>query len=234
MKLAIDHLSCRRAGRLLIDDLTLTVAGGEALVVKGPNGAGKSTLLATLAGRLKPAGGTIRLAGDDSSAGRGGEEDAPLAERAVLVGHRDGLKIALTAAENLVFAAAMLGAPATPAEAAAALDVFGLAQLTDIPVGYLSAGQRRRVALARLVLARFLPVDRPVWLLDEPTSALDAAAQEDLAHLMRQHLADGGLIVAATHLPLGLEGARALILGGQALGRQVGYHDAADGWEFGA
>ncbi|CAH1657881.1 MULTISPECIES: heme ABC exporter ATP-binding protein CcmA [unclassified Chelatococcus] len=235
MRLEIDRLSCRRSGRLLVEHLTLTVAGGEALVVRGQNGAGKSTLLATLAGRLKPASGTIRLIGDSSSTERReGEEDAPLAERAVLVGHRDGLKTALTATENLVFAAAMLGVPATPPQAVAALDDLGLVHVSDIPVGYLSAGQRRRVALARLIL-----VDRPVWLLDEPTAALDATAQEDLAHLMQRQLARGGLIVAATHLPLGLDGARVLTLGGKSDGHDNSSGDSPsdgpgdlDAWEF--
>ncbi|CAH1679193.1 Cytochrome c biogenesis ATP-binding export protein CcmA [Hyphomicrobiales bacterium] len=227
MRLEIDRLSCRRSGRLLVEDLTLTVAGGEALVVKGPNGAGKSTLLATLAGRLKPAGGTIRLIRDRGATERREEADTPLAEQAVMVGHRDGLKTALTATENLVFAAAMLGAPVTPPQAAMALDGLGLIHVSDIPIGYLSAGQRRRVALARLIL-----VDRPVWLLDEPTAALDASAQDDLAHLMQRHLSNGGLIVAATHLPLGLDGARTLTLGGGRDGPDQHPGDM-DVWEFG-
>ncbi|MBS7696859.1 MULTISPECIES: heme ABC exporter ATP-binding protein CcmA [unclassified Chelatococcus] len=231
MRLEIDRLSCRRSGRLLVEDLTLTIPGGEVLVVKGPNGAGKSTLLATLAGRLRPAAGTIRLAGNRNFAEQRAEEDAPLAEQAVMVGHRDGLKTALTATENLVFAAAMLGTPATPQQAAAALDDLGLVHVSDIPVGYLSAGQRRRVALARLIL-----VDRPVWLLDEPTAALDLAAQNDLAHLMQRHLARGGLIVAATHLPLGLDGGRELTLGMREDGGDGpgAYPDVRDAWELGA
>ena len=198
MRILIEHLFCRRGGRLLIADLTVTVAAGEPLIVTGRNGAGKSTLLATLAGRLKPAAGRIRIEGAS-------DERLP-AEEAILVGHRDGLKSALTPRENLVFATAMLGRPRLgPQEALAA---FALAHAADVPVGYLSAGQRRRVALARLLVS-----SRPVWLLDEPTTALDTASQAIVADVMRAHLAGGGLVVAATHSALGLDAAKELKLG---------------------
>lgn len=247
MRIRIDHLSCRRAGRLLIDDLTITIAAGEALVVKGRNGAGKSTLLATLAGRLRPEAGRIRLERDGGQAAghatEAEDDEARLAEHAVLVGHRDGLKSALTASENLVFAAAMLGAGgggpsgdnarARAGDALDALETLGLAHVAAIPVGFLSAGQRRRVALARLLVVR-----RPVWLLDEPTAALDTAAQEDLAVLMRDHRQRGGIIIVATHMPLGLDAARSITIGGQSLGDCEALRDheasAADDWDFGA
>lgn len=163
-------------------------------MVTGPNGSGKSSLLAILRGRLKPAAGTVTL--------EGAGEHAP-AELINFVGHREGLKAMLTASENLAFARDMLarqgGAGAlAPVDALAKLDV---AHLADLPVAYLSAGQRRRVALARLFVA-----DRPIWLLDEPTSALDAASTALLTRLMRAHLDAGGMIVAATHQPLGLDG----------------------------
>jgi heme exporter protein A len=199
LRILIENLSCRRGGRLLIADLTVAAAAGEALVVTGRNGAGKSTLLATLAGRLKPAAGRIRIEGEPASDGR------PLAEEAILVGHRDGLKSALTARENLTFAAAMFGRPRLgPEEALAA---FALAHALDVPVGYLSAGQRRRVALARLLVS-----SRPVWLLDEPTTALDLASQAIFAGVMRDHLAAGGLVIAATHAALDLDGVKELKL----------------------
>lgn len=191
MRLVVDDLSCRRSGRRIFAGLSFAVSAGEALVVTGRNGAGKSTLLAALAGRLRPAGGRILAEGV-------GERTLP--ECLHLVGHRDGLKAALTARENLAFARDLLGAPGLdPTEALAAVD---LPQAAGLPVAYLSAGQRRRVALARLLVAR-----RPLWLLDEPTSALDVASQGMLRGLMNAHLAGGGLIVAATHAPLGLPGA---------------------------
>lgn len=195
--LSAEALACRRGGRLIFDGLSFRLANGEAIALTGRNGAGKSSLIAMLCGRLRPEAGTTRLEGFG---------DAPLAEAAHLVGHRDGLKGALTAAENLRFAQDVLGSPAAvPAEALAAV---GLPHVGDLPVGYLSAGQRRRVALARLLVAA-----RPLWLLDEPLAALDTASQAMLAGLMTAHLAAGGAILAATHGPLGLDGARELRIG---------------------
>lgn len=165
------------------------MAGGKVAVVEGPNGSGKTTLLRALAGFLLPAAGRISL----ESAG----EERDLPEQVHYLGHRDGLRAALTATENLAFAARLLGdAGLSPSEA---LGRVGLTRIADLPVGVLSAGQRRRVALARLLVAR-----RPVWLLDEPTSALDTAAQATVAGLIRDHAAQGGLVVAATHLDLGV------------------------------
>ena len=144
--------------------------------------------------------------GDRARPARAEDPDAPLAERAHYLGHADALKPALTAAENLRFAGSLGGGPgAAPADA---LVRFGLAHAADLPCGYLSAGQRRRVALARLLVAR-----RPLWLLDEPATALDGASQEVLGAVMSEHLAAGGLIVAATHAPLGIAGGRKLRLG---------------------
>lgn len=197
MQLSVEGLACARSGRTVFSGLSFALGPGEALVVTGRNGAGKSTLLAALAGSLRPSAG--RIAAD-------GVGERPLAECLHLVGHRDGLKGALTAEENLAFARDLLGGGGVaPAEALAAV---GLAHAAALPVAYLSAGQRRRVALARLLVAR-----RPLWLLDEPTAALDAASQGRLAGLMRDHLAGGGLLVAATHADLGLTGARSLVIG---------------------
>jgi heme exporter protein A len=197
LQLAVDHLACRRAGRRVFDDLSFRLGPGEALAVTGRNGAGKSTLIGAVAGLVQ------RHSGEISATGIGART---LAESLHLVGHRDGLKGSLSVAENLAFAAALLGEPAlAPAEALARVALPGAATL---PVAYLSAGQRRRVALARLLVAR-----RPLWLLDEPLTALDAAAQALLAGIMAEHLAGGGLILAATHAPLPIPGARELRLG---------------------
>lgn len=192
-----DRLACRRGGRLIFEELSFALRNGEAIALTGRNGAGKSSLIAMICGRLRLAAGALRISGP---------EDVPLAELIHLVGHRDGLKTALTAAENLAFAQALLGeAAASPEDALAAV---GLPHVAQLPVGYLSAGQRRRVALARLLVSR-----RPLWLLDEPAAALDTAAQQMLIGLMRGHLEQGGAILAATHGPLGLDGARELRIG---------------------
>lgn len=186
LRLSVNNLACERGGRRIFDGVSFTLQSGEALVITGRNGAGKSTLLELLAGRLMPAGGQIRWDG-------AGERS--LAECLHYVGHRDALKSALTARENLDFAQAFLGQPAlSPAEA---LDAVGLVHAARLPVGYLSAGQRHRVALARLLVAH-----RPLWLLDEPTSALDTAAQDTLRRLLENHRASGGMIAATTHTPL--------------------------------
>src|SRR3954453_23522522 len=175
VRIDVDNLACRRSGRVIFQDLSFSLGRGEALVVTGRNGAGKSTLLALLAGRLEPDHGRIRVEGIG---------DATLAENLHWIGHRDALKSALSAEENLTFAQGLLGEPALlPREA---LEMVGLAHAAPLPVAYLSAGQRRRVALARLLVAH-----RPLWLLDEPTAALDAAAQATLVRLMRTHLAAG-------------------------------------------
>ena len=194
MRLIVENLACRRSGRRIFSGLSFSLSLGEALMVTGRNGAGKSSLLAMLAGRLKPDAGTIRAADVG---------EATLSECLHVVGHRDGLKSALTAQENLAFASDLLGQPtASPRDALAEL---GLVHALRLPVGYLSAGQRRRVALARLLVCR-----RPLWLLDEPTAALDLASQGLLAGLMERHRASGGLVIAATHQSLGLDGAREL------------------------
>jgi heme exporter protein A len=185
----------------VFEDVSFAIDSGEALIVTGPNGAGKSTLLRVLAGFLRPAGGRITL--------EGGSDQMSLAEQAHYVGHHDAVKPALTLAETLRFWAAMLGGPA--AAASAALEAVELGHLSDLPAGTLSAGQRRRLALARLVA-----IPRPIWLLDEPTTAIDAASEERLLALLRGHLAGGGLVVAATHAPLSLAQARTLRLGAAA------------------
>ena len=195
--LTTEALVCRRGGRAIFDGVGFRLENGEAIALTGRNGAGKSSLIAMLCGRLRPEAGVIKLEGLG---------ELPLAEAAHLVGHRDGLKTALTAAENLRFAQELLGQPGLdPAEA---LATVGLPHAGSLPVGYLSAGQRRRVALARLLVA-----SRPIWLLDEPMAALDVGSQAMLSQLMQGHRAAGGAILAATHGPLGLDGARELRIG---------------------
>ena len=199
MELVASRLRCVRGGREVFSELSFRVAGGEALLVLGPNGAGKSSLLRTLAGLVRLAGGDVRLVG--------GEPDLTLPEQCHLLGHLDPVRPMLTVAENLVFWADFLGGrPGLPI--AEALAAVGLSEIAGLPGAYLSAGQRRRLSIARL-----LAVKRPIWLLDEPTAALDTWGQAQSADVMRGHLASGGIIVAATHAPLGLPAARELRLG---------------------
>ena len=197
MRLSGVGLACFRGGREVFSGLGFELAAGEALAVTGRNGAGKSSLLRIIAGLLHPVAGTVTLTGAE-------RDDLTLAEQAHYLGHRDALKPALTVAENLGFWADMLGGGE---DLATSLRVCGLDHATALPAGYLSAGQRRRLSMARLTA-----VKRPIWLLDEPTSALDADGQALMARLMTQHLAAGGLIMAATHGPLGIA-ARSLPIG---------------------
>ena len=198
MQLKADNLVCSRGGREVFAGLNFSLSGGEALVVTGRNGAGKSTLLRMIAGLVHIAGGRLEL--------DGGEADASIGEQSHYVGHQDSVKPSLTVGENLKFWARYLGAIESTIDSA--LQAVELAPLADLPAAYLSAGQRRRLSIARLVA-----VPRPLWLLDEPTSALDVPSQNRLADLMRSHLAGGGMIVAAAHGPIGLERARELKIG---------------------
>ena len=197
-----EAVSCIRGERKVFSNLSFSVATGEALAVVGPNGSGKSSLLRLIAGLIATASGTITLTGAD--------DNLTLAERAHLVGHRDAIKPSLTVLENAAFWSDFLGGDGSRSDPAAALAAVGLSHLGHLPTAFLSAGQRRRLAIARLVA-----VKRPLWLLDEPTTALDAAGQATIAALMTDHLRDGGLIVAATHQPLGIA-ARELRLGAPA------------------
>jgi heme exporter protein A len=193
------NLRCARGNREVFSRLDLTVAAGEALVVTGANGTGKSSLLRLLAGLLRPAEGRIVL--------EGGDADLTVPEQAHYLAHLDPLKPSLTVSENLQFWADYLGSRGSGPTQAAALARVGLGELAGLPAAYLSAGQRRRLSLARLISA-----PRPIWLLDEPTSALDAAGQGLLTDLMRDHLATSGLIVAASHEPMAIQ-AKELRLG---------------------
>src|SRR3954471_20875890 len=200
MRLAGRGLRCVRAGREVFAGLDFDAAASEAVAVVGPNGAGKTSLLRMIAGLLTPADGTLSL--------DGGDPELTVAEQAHYLGHRDAMKPALTVTENLGFWADYLGGVGH--DPAGALDTVGLAHAAHLPAGFLSAGQRRRLSIARL-----LTVQRPIWLLDEPTSALDARSQRMFAGVMTTHLAAGGMIIAATHTPLGIA-ARELRIGVEA------------------
>jgi heme exporter protein A len=198
MRLIGSDLACIRGGRQVIDRLDFAVGAGTPLVVTGPNGAGKSTLLRLIAGLIRPERGAITL--------EQGDPELTIGEQAHYLGHLDALKPSLSVRENLSFWASLLGSSIAGVQSA--LEAVGLAPLAALPAAYLSAGQRRRLSLARLVA-----VTRPLWLLDEPTSALDAGAQAMLTGLMRAHLDRGGLIVASTHGPIGLAAIAELKLG---------------------
>ncbi len=200
LTLSANALACERGGRTIFRNLDFSVSTGEALLVTGRNGAGKSSLLRQIAGLIRIAGGTLSL--------EGGDDELSIGEQAHYLGHSDALKPALTVAENLSFWIAWLGGKNdTSGDPVRALSAVNLDGLATLPAAYLSAGQKRRLSIARLVA-----VERPLWLLDEPTSALDTASQGMLLDLMRSHLARGGILVAATHLPLGIDDARELKL----------------------
>ncbi len=185
----------------MVSGLSLRVDAGSAIVLTGANGSGKSTLLRALAGYLKPTTGNVRVVG----AG----EDVEPGEVCHFVGHLDGIKTHLTAAENLAFSAVYLGGgDNVGSRVEQALAQFSLDALADIPAGYLSAGQKRRLGLARLAVA-----PRPLWLLDEPTVSLDAASVEVLVAAINAHLTSGGLAVIATHVPMALAAAQSIRLG---------------------
>jgi heme exporter protein A len=198
MRLLGSDLVCIRGGRQVFSGVGFAVDAGAALLVTGPNGAGKSSLLRLIAGLVGVAGGGIAL--------DGGDGELTIGEQAHYLGHQDALKSSLSVEENLAFWASVLGDGT--ARVGTALAAVGLDGLARLPAIYLSAGQRRRLSIARLIA-----IARPIWLLDEPTSGLDASGQVMLADLMRAHLAAGGLILAATHGPIGLDGATELRLG---------------------
>ena len=210
-------LACERGGRLIFKNLSFAVSGGEVVELRGPNGAGKSSLLRLLAGLNKPVAGGLSLANSTSvipaKAGISvsaentdsrfrGNDDA-IYENAHYIGHQEAIKPALTVKENLEFWAGFQGGSAN-------LAPFKIQYLAEDEARLLSEGQRRRLSLSRLV-----SVKRPLWLLDEPTVGLDQTALADLRGVIDLHLAQGGLVIAATHTDLGLPNTRMLKLEAQ-------------------
>ncbi|WP_455570358.1 heme ABC exporter ATP-binding protein CcmA [Xanthobacter oligotrophicus] len=196
-----EKLACRRGFKLLFEHLDVTARSGRALLVVGPNGAGKSSLLRILSGLLGATEGKVRLDGPSLEAA-----DSGVGEHIHYLGHEDAVKGALTVRANLAFWRTVLGPTGLPVEDA--LEEVGLGGLGGLRAQVLSAGQKRRLAIARLLVSR-----RPVWVLDEPTTALDVKAQARFAAFGRGHLAEGGILIAATHAPLDLGDVDELRLG---------------------
>lgn len=199
LRLIAEDLGGDRGGETVFRDISFVLSSGAALTVTGPNGAGKSTLLRIVCGLLPSSAGKVGLSG-------GGEAWPDIAAACHYLGHRDAMKAALSVVENLVFWQRFLGTPHLAPRKA--LEMVELGAVGHLPFACLSAGQRRRAAIARLLVSQ-----RPLWLLDEPTVGLDAASQTGFAGLMEAHLSEGGLILAATHLPLGLRQAGELRMG---------------------
>lgn len=199
MRLIAENLGGERGGEAVFSGIDFALGKGEALVVTGPNGSGKSTLLRVIAGLLPKVQGRLLLEA-------GGDEFPSIASACHYLGHQNAMKPALSVTENLRFWRDFNGETRLGVEEG--LETVGLGGLGHLPFGYLSTGQRRRAAIAKLLVSH-----RPVWLLDEPTAGLDKASEERFAGLMRGHCREGGMIVAATHLPLGLDGAKELRMG---------------------
>lgn len=185
MEFSANDLACRRGGVTVLEHVSFSLNAGEALILRGPNGSGKTTLLRCIAGLTPPAFGQLSFDADDVA----------------YAAHADGLKDQLTARENLQFWAEVYGAP----EINPAINAFDLAPLLERRTQDLSAGQRRRISLARLMLT-----GRPLWALDEPTVSLDTATVARFAQAVGAHLANGGSAIIATHIDLGLSQARTL------------------------
>lgn len=199
MRLIGDELACRRGERTVFAGLGFALGEGGSLVLRGSNGSGKTSLLRMIAGLIEPESGRLAL--------EGGAPELTIGQQCHFVAHQNAVKPALTVRENLAFWGDVLGAGIVEA----ALAAFDLTAIAGLPAGILSAGQKRRLALSRLALAH-----RPLWLLDEPTVGLDSASRNRLSALMTEHLAGGGLIVAATHADLGLQAGRSIDLGALA------------------
>ncbi|WP_085034294.1 heme ABC exporter ATP-binding protein CcmA [Ensifer aridi] len=204
MRLLAEGLSARRGEDLIFNDISFSLAAGEALVVTGPNGSGKSTLLRVLAGLLRAESGRLSIENGPSGF-------AHPHELSHYLGHRNAMKRELTVEENLSFWQRFLGdSPGgSGIDLSAAAEAVGLAGIAQLPFGYLSAGQQRRMAMAKLLVAY-----RPIWLLDEPTAALDVSADRLFAGLVAAHLDHGGIVIAATHQPLGIAQAKTLQMKG--------------------
>ena len=202
MTLRVEGLACERGGLRLFSDVAFTLAPGGLLRVRGPNGAGKTTLLRTLAGLTRPAEGAVRW---DAGARVEAEDEGGLRGRRLFIGHAPGLHDELTVAENLAFSLRLSGVDAGAADLARSLERLGIARLAALPARFLSQGQRRRTALARLPLSAALPL----WLLDEPFASLDADGIARVAALCAAHLGAGGLLVLTSHQDVDIAAAAA-------------------------
>ena len=202
MKLIGNELSVERGEDLIFSDLSFGVSSGEALIVRGPNGAGKSTLLRAVAGLLPLLSGSLTVEDKDNEFG-----GAELPQLCHYLGHDNAMKAAMSVGENLKFWQEFAGQPHLDIEEA--LDMVGLSGLDAVPFAHLSTGQRRRIGIARLLVSY-----RPVWLLDEPTSGLDSPSQAQFEALMKAHLEDDGIIIAATHIPLEIGAFKELVFDG--------------------
>lgn len=204
MRFEVETLAARRGEELLFHDISFTLEDGGSLIVTGPNGSGKSTLLRVLAGLLTADSGTVRFIPDEG-------EERPAREACHYLGHKNAMKRELTVEENLQFWQSFMTREESPAGMSTeeAAEAVGLPGILHLPFGYLSAGQQRRMAMAKLLV-----VHRPVWILDEPTAALDVKADQMFAGLCARHTAAGGMIIAATHQPLGLQTTASLVMKG--------------------
>lgn len=201
MSLELQELVCVRGERTLFSGLTISLQAGDLLLLRGSNGAGKSSLLRIVATLLAPAGGKVLWDGVNVA-----EDPEAQRRRLRYVGHLDGLKTALTVQENLLSGARIMGSDRH--NVGPAMEALGVGSLRHLPVRYLSSGQKRRTALARLAMS-----PAPLWLLDEPTVGLDDAGIEQVCRLIERHRSGGGIVIAATHVELGLSNARGLRLG---------------------
>jgi len=188
-------VACDRGGRRLFEGLSFSLEPGDALLVQGPNGTGKTSLMRQIAGLLPLAAGDVSVAG--------AEAGTPAAELCHYVGHLNGIKASLTVRENLAFwREYLVSGPETDGFGGggvdAALDVFGLGAIADISAAFLSAGQKRKLALSRLFACA-----RPIWLLDEPSVSLDTASVGRLGRAIEAHGQAGGIAIVSTHVPLG-------------------------------
>jgi len=195
MRLEAENLAGERGGETIFAGLSFALSEGEALVVTGPNGSGKSTLLRIICGLLQPEAGKVELREDGTV--------LPVRAACHYLGHQNAMKPALSVRENLSFWQKFNGA--AQSEIDEALETVDLPGVEHLPFGYLSTGQKRRVSIAKLLVSH-----RPLWIVDEPTAGLDKASEVRFAEIMRGHMREGGMIVAATHIPLGLEGVSAL------------------------
>ena len=217
MELHVRDLACRRAGRLVFSGAGFTLRGGEIALLRGPNGSGKSSLIRVLAGLAPAAAGAATLSLPDGKIDLG-KDGETWREKVALAGHLDAVKPAMTVRENLAWLSRLHGTG--PERVEQALETMRLAPLAADPAGYCSAGQKRRLGLARLLV-----MDRPLWLLDEPTVSLDADSAALFAGVVRAHVEAGGMAAAATHIDLGLDGA---VVDMGRFGRSQTTPDAAD------